>query len=51
MGTIGFSCSPVAIYDNMLPANASEKFVANSYKERGGGMMKIRIEEYKITTI
>jgi hypothetical protein len=33
METIGFSCSPGAVYDNMLPANASEKFIANSYKE------------------
>lgn len=33
----------------MLPANASEKFVANSYKE--GGTMKVRREKYKITTI
>lgn len=33
METIGFSCSPGAVYDNMLLANATEKFTANSYKE------------------
>jgi hypothetical protein len=33
METIGFSCSPGAVYYNTLPANASEKFKANSYKE------------------
>lgn len=33
MGTIEFSCSPGAVCDNMLPANASEKLRANSYKE------------------
>lgn len=32
METIGFSCTPGAVYDNMLPANVSEKFIANSYK-------------------
>lgn len=33
METIGFSCSPGAVYDNMLPANASEKFKTNRSKE------------------
>lgn len=35
METIGFSCSPGAVYDNMLPANASEKLRANSLRKQG----------------
>lgn len=44
METIGFSCSPGAVYDNMLPANASEKFKANSYK---GGR---KLQKYGVKT-
>lgn len=37
MGTIGFSCSSRAVYDRMLPAKASEKLRAKSYKEGRDG--------------
>lgn len=49
METIGFS-SPGAVYDNMLPANASEKLQANSCKE-WGGVVEVMREKYKIAAL
>lgn len=49
METIGFSCSPGAVYDNMLPANASENLKPIAIRK--GGVVEVGRQKQDSSTL